>query len=283
MKRYERVDAPAQVTHAVEEQATPPSACGDRRPGWRVIPCGSTATSRPAGRFPAPRLGNGCDKNKAGQAAINGRTARTGEDVDPEKDRVLLEGQPVARESLVYLLLNKPRNVLCTNHDPDGRRTIHDILPPMGERVYHAGRLDRNSEGLLLVTNDGDLANLLTHPSHSFTKEYEVMLDRPLTDADHARVLEGVRSEGELLRAVSCKPSGTAGRLLRWNCRRAATGTSAACSRPWASPFAICAASASVRSPSPAWGPASGVTCGATRSSGSSGSARRDRARRSSP
>ena len=149
-----------------------------------------------------------------GRVTINGRTAKTGEDVDPEKDRVLLEGQPVARESLVYLLLNKPRNVLCTNHDPDGRRTIHDILPPMGERVYHAGRLDRNSEGLLLVTNDGDLANLLTHPSHSFTKEYEVMLDRPLTDADLARVREGVRSEGELLRAVSCQPSGPPGGYL---------------------------------------------------------------------
>ena len=149
-----------------------------------------------------------------GRVTLNGRTAKIGDAVDPDKDQVLLEGHPVARENLVYLLLNKPRNVLCTNHDPDGRRTIHDILPPMGERVYHAGRLDRNSEGLLMVTNDGDLANLLTHPRHSFTKEYEVTLERPLTEVEVGRVLEGVMNEGEHLGAVSCRPAGPPGGYL---------------------------------------------------------------------
>ncbi|MEY5011717.1 MAG: hypothetical protein RLZZ253_2856 [Verrucomicrobiota bacterium] len=102
--------------------------------------------------------------------------------------------------------LHKPKGYVCTASDERDRRTIFDLLPPEWPRVFHVGRLDMESEGLLLVTNDGDLANALTHPSHHVDKEYEVTLDKPFQIEHREKMLRGIRIEGGLARAVDVHP-----------------------------------------------------------------------------
>ena len=108
----------------------------------------------------------------AGRVQVNGRVATLGGRADPEHDRVEVDGEPVGvRPGLVYYALNKPTGVVTTASDPQGRPTVVDLVP--GEpRVFPVGRLDADTEGLLLLTNDGDLAHRLTHPSHGVEKEY---------------------------------------------------------------------------------------------------------------
>ena len=145
-----------------------------------------------------------------GRVSIGGRrVVEQGVRVDPAHDEVVVDGRPVRPERQVHLLLNKPAGFLCTSSDPHGRRTFHELLPPdLGARVYSAGRLDWDSEGLLLVTNDGLLANRLIHPRHHVEKTYRVWIAVPL-DADWvARFQTGVESEGERLAAVSARPAG---------------------------------------------------------------------------
>lgn len=112
------------------------------------------------------------DMIAAGRVSVNGEVAILGRRVDPENDRITLDGVPVpARAGLVYYLLNKPRGVITTADDPQGRRTVLDLVPPE-PRVVPAGRLDAATEGLLVLTNDGDLVFPLTHPSHGVEKQY---------------------------------------------------------------------------------------------------------------
>lgn len=108
----------------------------------------------------------------AGRVRVNGVVAELGRRVDVEKDLVEVDGVPIGvRPGLVYYLLNKPTGVVTTASDPQGRPTVMDLVP--GEpRVFSVGRLDLDTEGLLLLTNDGDLANRIAHPSHGVEKEY---------------------------------------------------------------------------------------------------------------
>ena len=110
-----------------------------------------------------------------GRVTVNGAAARLGDRADPERDDVRLDGRTVrpAKET-VTLLLNKPRGYVATLSDEKGRRTVADLVRDCGVRVYPVGRLDMDSEGLLLLTNDGALAQRLTHPSHGLEKEYRV-------------------------------------------------------------------------------------------------------------
>lgn len=111
----------------------------------------------------------------AGRVTVNGRTARLGDKADPERDAVALDGvplRPVARHT--YLMLHKPAGYVTTLSDEKGRRTVADLVADCGVRVWPVGRLDYDSEGLLLLTDDGDLTHLLTHPSHEIEKEYHV-------------------------------------------------------------------------------------------------------------
>jgi len=112
---------------------------------------------------------------RAGRVTVNGETAVLGGRADPERDDVRLDGKPLGpREELAYLLLNKPRGYVSTLSDEKGRRTVADLVRDCGVRVYPAGRLDFDSEGLLLLTNDGELARRLTHPSFETEKTYHV-------------------------------------------------------------------------------------------------------------
>jgi 23S rRNA pseudouridine2605 synthase len=112
----------------------------------------------------------------AGRVLVNGRAVTLGIRVDPQNDKILVDGQEIkASEPLVYIALNKPRNVLSTVSAPDNRRTVRDLVD-VSEHVYPVGRLDVDSEGLVLLTNDGELANRLTHPRYGHEKEYLVLV-----------------------------------------------------------------------------------------------------------
>ena len=111
----------------------------------------------------------------AGRVTVNGQTAHLGQRADPDRDEILVDGRPLApRAEAVYILLNKPRGYVSTLSDERGRRTVAELVADCGSRVYPVGRLDLDSEGLLLLTNDGDLLNALTHPRHEVEKHYEV-------------------------------------------------------------------------------------------------------------
>ena len=108
----------------------------------------------------------------SGRVTVNGEVAVLGRRVDTEHDLVEVDGVPIGvRPGLVYYLLNKPEGVVTTAHDPQGRPTVVQLVPPE-PRVYPVGRLDVATEGLLLLTNDGELANRIAHPSHGVEKEY---------------------------------------------------------------------------------------------------------------
>jgi 23S rRNA pseudouridine2605 synthase len=113
----------------------------------------------------------------AGRVTVNGDVAVLGRRVDPENDRIEVDGAPIGvRPDLVYYLLNKPAGVVTTSKDTHGRPTVVDLVPA-SPRVFSVGRLDADTEGLLLLTNDGDLANRIAHPSHGVDKEYLVEVD----------------------------------------------------------------------------------------------------------
>ena len=115
------------------------------------------------------------DLLRQGRVQVNGQIAALGDRADPETDAVTLDGQPLSREpERVYLMLNKPRGYVTTLSDERGRRTAAELVSGCGARVYPVGRLDYNSEGLLLMTNDGVLANALMHPKKSIDKTYLV-------------------------------------------------------------------------------------------------------------
>lgn len=111
----------------------------------------------------------------AGRVCCNGRVCRLGESADPETDEILLDGKPLPSGSgSIYIMLNKPRGFVTTLRDEKGRKNAAQLVADCGARVYPIGRLDMDSEGLLLFTNDGDFANSLMHPKHEVEKTYLV-------------------------------------------------------------------------------------------------------------
>lgn len=118
----------------------------------------------------------------AGRITVNGSKAELGEKIDPESDVVEYLGQPVSDSSVqtVCIMLNKPKGYVSTMSDEKGRKCVKDLVSDLGVRVYPCGRLDLNSEGLLLMTNDGELANRLMHPKHHIPKVYHVRVSKPV-------------------------------------------------------------------------------------------------------
>ena len=149
----------------------------------------------------------------AGRVSVNGRIATLGESADTEIDRILVDGKPLPSAGKpVYIMLNKPRGYVTTLHDEKGRPTVAQLVADCGVRVYPVGRLDYDSEGLLLLTNDGEFANRLMHPKLEISKTYEVwvsgfhpaahsLLGRPI-DLDGYRIR---RPEVKLIRAEAEK------------------------------------------------------------------------------
>ncbi len=135
-----------------------------------------------------------CDDLIAGgRVTVDGHVVRElGTKVDPLTQHVTVDGQPVKVERPVYWLVNKPRGYLCTNHDPAGRPLAIDLVPHVSQRVYTVGRLDEDSEGLLLLTNDGELANRLMHPRFGVEKTYHVQVAGHPDHEDLQQILKGV-------------------------------------------------------------------------------------------
>jgi len=132
----------------------------------------------------------------AGVVTVNGQVVtELGTKVKPT-DKVMFHDQLIQSEKKVYILLNKPRNVVTTVSDPNGRLTVLDVIKASGVgRIYPVGRLDRNTTGVLLLTNDGELTQKLTHPRFEKKKIYQVGLDKALTPEDFDKILHGIHLE----------------------------------------------------------------------------------------
>ena len=136
----------------------------------------------------------------AGRVTVNGEPARLGQKADTDRDEIMVDGRPLApRAKPVYILLNKPRGYVTTLSDEQGRKTVAELVADCGARVYPVGRLDLDSEGLLLLTNDGDWAQHLLHPSHEVEKTYHVSVFGPVAGAA-ARLAAMTDLEGEPIR-----------------------------------------------------------------------------------
>ncbi len=134
-----------------------------------------------------------------GKVTVNGTIPRLGDQADAEVDDIRVDGERISRpEQKKYYVLNKPRGVLSTVSDPEGRPTVMQFIPK-GAHVYPVGRLDRDVEGLILLTNDGEIANRLLHPRYETPRTYHVTLTRNIDRADVRRLKKGVRVGGRLV------------------------------------------------------------------------------------
>jgi 23S rRNA pseudouridine2605 synthase len=138
----------------------------------------------------------------AGVVSVNGvPVTELGFKVDPAKDLIRYNGESLKREKMVYVLLNKPKDYITTTDDPQERKTVMSLVEKASrERIYPVGRLDRNTTGLLLMTNDGDLAEKLSHPSNNITKLYQVELNKSLSQGDLNKIQFGVELEDGLIK-----------------------------------------------------------------------------------
>ena len=138
----------------------------------------------------------------AGVVSVNGEpVTELGFKVDPAKDSVRYNGESLKRERNVYVLLNKPKDYITTTDDPQERKTVMSLVEKASrERIYPVGRLDRNTTGLLLMTNDGDLAEKLSHPRNNITKLYQVELNKSLSQGDMNKIAFGVELEDGLIK-----------------------------------------------------------------------------------
>ncbi|SDT64201.1 23S rRNA pseudouridine2605 synthase [Mucilaginibacter mallensis] len=142
---------------------------------------------------------------EAGVVSVNGEVvSELGHKIDPIKDEIRYNGELLKREKMVYVLLNKPKDYITTTEDPQERRTVmHLVEKASRERIYPIGRLDRNTTGLLLMTNDGDLADKLSHPRSNVTKLYQVELSKALAQGDMNKIQYGLELEDGLIKPDS--------------------------------------------------------------------------------
>lgn len=133
-----------------------------------------------------------------GKVKVNGKTAVIGDKVDPKRDRVSVFGKKIKSvEKTVYIMLNKPRGYITTMKDEHDRKCVSELVKDIGVRIYPVGRLDRESEGLLIMTNDGDFANSLTHPSKHIPKTYRVTIRPGITKQQLKSFSEGIEIDGK--------------------------------------------------------------------------------------
>lgn len=144
---------------------------------------------------------------------INGIMAKIGTTVNPELDAVTVDGKIVRRRDYVYIAFYKPGDCTTTLSDPHAEITPKDFLPKE-LKVFPVGRLDKDAEGLLILTNDGDFAFKVTHPRFSVEKEYDVLLTRSLKAGEAEKMIEGIESDGDILKAVSVSTDGKRARVV---------------------------------------------------------------------
>jgi 23S rRNA pseudouridine2605 synthase len=142
----------------------------------------------------------------AGRVTINGRVCTNFSAQPAERDYVKVDGKLIHSERRLDIMLHKPAGFVSTRSDPQARDTIFDLLPPHLPRLFNVGRLDTQTEGMLLLTNDGDLAQRLTHPRYKIEKEYEVTLDHPWDPALAPKLLHGIMLDGQRARIEKVQP-----------------------------------------------------------------------------
>ena len=138
---------------------------------------------------------------KQGKIQVNGHPAVLGQKIDPKKDMVTIDHERIyldQRSQKLYIMLNKPRGYVTTMQDELGRRCVRELIEDVPERVYPIGRLDKDSEGMLLLTNDGDFANLIMHPSHHVSKTYRVTVRPSVSDEQLVQLASGVEIDGRM-------------------------------------------------------------------------------------
>ena len=139
-----------------------------------------------------------------GRVTVNGITVREmGSKFDPDKNHVMVDGETITRTlTKSYLALHKPKGVLSTMYDPEGRPSLADFIDLRTERLFHVGRLDKDSEGLILLTNDGDLTFRATHPSYGLEKTYIIEFDGKLPTGIEKTLKNGVELEDGMARVL---------------------------------------------------------------------------------
>lgn len=141
-----------------------------------------------------------------GRVTVDGEiVVQMGAKADPQRQDVRCDGERVRPARKVYYLVNKPSGVVCTNSDERGRRRVIDLLPNRAERLFTIGRLDANTEGLLIVTNDGGFAQRVAHPRHGITKTYHARVSGAMTETTKRELLHGVWITGHKCRAVGVR------------------------------------------------------------------------------
>ena len=141
----------------------------------------------------------------AGKVSVNDVVEKNvATSIDPQKDIVKVNGRQILAEQKVYYILNKPEGYVCSLFDKHNKKKVTDLLPS-GEKIWPVGRLDKDSRGLLVLTNDGELTNLLTHPRYESKKKYKVMLSKIFTNKDAKILQEGVMLEEGLAQADQIK------------------------------------------------------------------------------
>lgn len=146
---------------------------------------------------------------KQGRVSVNGVTAGLGDLADPDLDEIAVDGVPVAAaDRRTYLMLHKPRGYVTTLSDEKGRKTVAQLVSDCGARVWPVGRLDMDSEGLLLLTDDGELTNHLTHPRHEIEKEYRVWVSGEVTPAALEALSQSMELDGQKLRPARVRQLG---------------------------------------------------------------------------
>ena len=140
-----------------------------------------------------------------GKVRVNGRVASIGDKVDPKRDKVTVSGKNViANTEKMYIMLHKPRGFVTTMSDEKGRKCVTDLVKDAPVRLFPVGRLDMNSEGLLIMTNDGEFANKLTHPSYHVNKTYRVTVKGDVVDEKIIELKEGIMLDGEMTLPCDC-------------------------------------------------------------------------------
>lgn len=158
-----------------------------------------------------------CDQLiQEGLISVNGKVVNElGTIINEKKDKVFYEGRQILLpSSFVYIKLNKPKGYACTAKDEKGRKTIYDLLP-QGERLFSIGRLDYDTEGLIILTNDGDFANKVAHPRYSVDKEYHVTIEGQIKESELAVLRKGVVIDGERMPSAKVEFLSTDGKFTK--------------------------------------------------------------------
>lgn len=153
-----------------------------------------------------------------GQVKVNGKICQLGQEIDPSNDSVVVDGKKIVNKpKFEYYMMNKPKGYICTVSDDKDRKTVMDLLPKTVGRIYPVGRLDYETEGMLILTNDGNLTNRLTHPRNEVPKTYLVKIEGEISDSQIGRLHAGVEIDGQMTNKSTVRVISKDGKFTKLN------------------------------------------------------------------